>query len=126
MYIKIEEDQYWDGHWNHNIYFIEPDNESMIASIVIQFQIDESFDPQFHSFYVQPRYRRMGYARLLFQDALDYMKREGRNTIDLQVRKDNPIKKMYEEFGFEYHSESEDNYEWLVLKIEKDGDNKEI
>lgn len=64
------------------------------------------------SLYVQEEYRNKGYFNVFMNDILSLIKED----IYIIVRKESFIKDKYIKYGFEYHSEYDDNFDWYVLE----------
>lgn len=65
-------------------------------------------------FYVQPEFRKKGWAHVMMKHALQKIA-DSKKKAFLLISKTNFIRQMYESYGWIYHVEYDEHYEWLKL-----------
>lgn len=88
------------------------DNE-MIGIYVTH--ITENGDLFINEISILKEYQNKGIGRKILEDQLKENHKKGIRTI-LQVFKDNPAKKLYEQLGFKIYGETETHYQMEILK----------
>lgn len=103
--------QEWDYHSCEN--YIWLDGANIVCSCVMEF--GDSDDVKYwhlNSVYVQPKYRGLGLTHMILKTILkDY---DFADEIDLTVRKGNFVRKIYEDYGFEFYSEKDSSFDWMT------------
>lgn len=113
---KVKGFQIWDKYSTAIIQLIEDD--FIVGSVRINIFNNER-KISIEGLHVDFNHRKKGIGKQLFLEALTYVFSTYNDfELYLLVRKDNFIKKMYEEYGFIfYHIDEDDNYIWM--KYEK-------
>jgi ribosomal protein S18 acetylase RimI-like enzyme len=106
--IRLIEHQDWDFHNNDKHLYLN--GQEIVGSFVIEY--DQGYT-KLQSLYIQPKFRGQGLFHKLMKDVLEIPSKE----LFLFVRKDAWVIDQYKKYGFEYHSEKDEDFDWMVRKI---------
>lgn len=83
---------------NHGYqYYFVNDGENRVGFLAFYFRENELY---LSKFYVHKKYRGNGYSRKMLQFIIEQAKSSGKDSIVLNVNRDNPAVQTYEHFGF--------------------------
>lgn len=87
------------------------ENDKAIASYRLEITNE---DIELQELFVHPDNRRQGLSHEMLSDALKIITAQGKDTY-LIVKKDYFIIKTYEQYGFKYHKDYDDEFNWMIL-----------
>jgi ribosomal protein S18 acetylase RimI-like enzyme len=108
----IKYDEVWDDY-KIKCYIILSDDLEVIGNVEVMF--DDDYTDRIVGLYIQPKYRKLGYSKLLMKEILmDF----NENDLGLLVNKDNRIAiNLYTSFGFiEDKDYSDKVYKYMIKK----------
>ena len=111
--IRLIEHQDWDFHNNDKYLYLN--DQEIVGSFTIENTADYT---KLQSLYIQPKYRGQGLFHKLMKDVLEIASRE----LFIVVRKDAWVIDQYKKYGFEYHSERDEDFDWMIRKITTNND----
>jgi len=101
----------WDKHKTNRYIFQDRCTNQITGSFYIEYKDDEY--PLLAGFYVQPSFRNTGIGKKMMRRVMNELVHQ--SGAWLMVRKDNTIAiNLYKQFGFEYHSDADEVYEWML------------